>query len=112
MLKDNFVYVGHILDRAEKIQQFIEGMSEQDFLNDEKTQSAVIREIEVIGEASTRISENFRKQYPSIPWKIMTAMRNLLIHNYEGVNPYRVWDTAKNDIPVLLSDIRKIIPKG
>ena len=84
MHKDNLIYIGHILDRAGKIILYIEGMNELSFSQDEKTQSAVIREFEVMGEAAKRISEEFKSQHPEIPWKVIAGMRDILIHNYEG----------------------------
>jgi uncharacterized protein with HEPN domain len=108
MPKDNSVYIEHIIARAEKILQFVAGMNEDDFLKDEKTQSAVIREFEVIGEASKRISVEFKNIHSHIPWKLMSGMRDLLIHDYEGVNPIRVWDTIKTDIPTLIKSIKEL----
>ncbi|MBI3501000.1 MAG: DUF86 domain-containing protein [Bacteroidetes bacterium] len=110
MHKDNFVYIGHILERAERILQFMEGMDESAFCNDEKTKSAVIREFEVIGEASKRISDDFKTLHPALPWKEMAGMRDKIIHDYEGVNPFRLWDTAKSNLPALISELKKIIP--
>ena len=63
----------------------------------------------MIGEAAKKISGEFKNNHPGIPWKIMTAMRNLLIHDYEGVSPYRIWDTILNDIPPLIEELKKII---
>lgn len=110
MQKDNIIFLRHILERSEKITAFTKGMSEEDFMKDDKTQSAVIREIEVIGEAAKRVSEDFRKSHPEISWKLMAGMRDMLIHNYEGVDLFSVWATVQRDIPVLLSEIRKIVP--
>jgi|ERR1051326_4306595 uncharacterized protein with HEPN domain len=112
MRKDNSVYISHILDRAEKILNWIEGMNEDSFFKDERTQSAIIREFEVIGEAAKRVSDDFKKSHSSIPWKLMSGMRDMLIHDYEGVNPKRVWDTAMNDIPVLIAEMKKILPSA
>lgn len=95
MRKDEWVYVEHIFERAKKIVLFTEGITESDFLKDEKTQSAVIRELEVIGEASKRITEDFRNAHTLIPWKLMAQMCHVLIHNYEGVDLLNVWDTIK-----------------
>jgi len=110
MLKDEWVYVEHVFERAQKILLFTEGMTENDFMNDEKTQSAVIREFEVIGEAAKRITEDFRRKHNTIPWKLMAGMRDMLIHNYEGVDLFNVWDTIQNNIPALIADLKKIIP--
>lgn len=110
MHKDEWIYVGHILECAQNILQFTESTTENIFMTDKKTQSAVIREFEVIGEASKRISENFRNAHKTIPWKLMAQMRDVLIHNYEGVDLFNVWDTIQKDIPILISELKKIIP--
>lgn len=110
MPKDEWVYVEHILERAQNILQFTDAITESIFMEDIKTQSAVIRELEVIGEASKRISEDFRNAHNSIPWKLMAQMRDVLIHNYEGVDLFNVWDTIRKDIPVLIAELKKIIP--
>lgn len=107
MPKDDLIYIEHIVERGEKILLFTKGMSENDFLNDEKTQSAVIREFEVIGEACKRVSENFRNKYPDIPWKLIAGMRDVLIHDYEGVDTLAVWDTIKNDLSALIAKLQK-----
>ena len=106
MPKNDSAYLEHILDRASKIIEFTSGLSESDFLKDEKTQSAVIRELEVIGEASKRISEEYKNSKPEIPWKLMAGMRDVLIHDYEGVDALTVWDTIKNNIPVLINQLK------
>jgi uncharacterized protein with HEPN domain len=81
-------------------------MTEAKFLNDEITQSAVIRELEVIGEASKRISEDFKSSNTAIPWKLMAGMRDVLIHDYEGVDALLIWDTIQNDIPRLIHNLK------
>src|SRR5688572_27515790 len=98
MTKDDSVYIGHILQRSQKIMEFTAGMDEADFLKDEKTQSAVIRELEVIGEVSKRISENYRNTNQNIPWRLMAGMRDVLIHDYEGVDALLVWDTIRKSV--------------
>jgi len=111
MNKDNLVYIEDILESAFKITEYIKDMSEEDFLNDNKTQSAVIREIEVVGEATKRISTEFREKYPHVPWKMIAGMRDVLIHQYDAVDLLTVWDTAVNDIPKIISQLEKIIKK-
>lgn len=108
MPKDNLIYLRHILDRSEKILLFTAGMDEEGFMKDEKTQSAVIRELEVIGEATKRLTEDFRNQYPDIPWKLIAGMRDVLIHDYEGVDMLSVWSTITKNVPGLLIELRKI----
>ena len=109
MHKDDITYLEHILDRANKIIQFTQDMTESNFLEDEKTQSAVIRELEVIGEATKRISDNYKNNHTEIPWKLMAGMRDVLIHDYEGVDPYTVWDTIQQNIPILIEQIKKLL---
>ncbi len=108
-MKDDIIFLEHILECSSKIIMFIGDMSESDFVNDEKTQSAVIRELEVIGEASKRISENYKNKHSEIPWKLMAGMRDVLIHDYEGVDVFTIWDTIQNDIPVLIDKLQKNI---
>lgn len=109
MHKGDITYLEHILDRANKIIQFTHGMTESDFLDDEKTQSAVIRELEVIGEATKRISDNYKNNHTEIPWKLMSGMRDVLIHDYEGVDPFTVWDTIQQNVPVLTEQLKKLL---
>ncbi|HWY11709.1 MAG TPA: DUF86 domain-containing protein [Bacteroidia bacterium] len=109
MTKDDLVYITHILERSQKIIEFTAGISEANFLKDEKTQSAVIRELEVIGEASKRISENYRNTNTNIPWKLMAGMRDVLIHDYEGVDALMVWDTIQKSVPELIENLKKVV---
>lgn len=109
MTKDDLVYISHILERSQKIQEFTVGMSEADFIKDEKTQSAVIRELEVIGEASKRISETYRNKNTNIPWKLMAGMRDVLIHDYEGVDALMVWDTIQKNVPELVENLKRLV---
>lgn len=108
MPKENAVYLSHILERAEKILLFTEGMTDLSFLKDEKTQSAVIRELEVMGEAAKRLSPDFKQQNPGVPWKLISGMRDVLIHDYEGVDMNNVWITVSRDLPELIDQLKKI----
>jgi uncharacterized protein with HEPN domain len=80
---------------------FVEGMEYEDFIRDDKTIFAVIRVIEVIGEAVKKIPEDVKKEYPEIPWREMAGMRDKLIHGYFGVNLKRIWKTVNEEIPPL-----------
>jgi uncharacterized protein with HEPN domain len=111
MPKSDSAYLEHMLDRASKIILFTEGMTEVQFLNDQKPQSAVIRELEVIGEASKRISEDFKNSNDSVPWRLMSGMRDVLIHDYEGVDALIIWDTIQNDIPNLILNLKNAFRK-
>lgn len=108
MKKDISIYVKDVLENMERAERFVAGMSYQDFAGDEKTSYAVIRCIEIIGEAAKQIPESARQKYPEIPWKDMAGMRDKVIHFYFGVNLERVWLVVKEDIPQLKPLIRKI----
>ncbi len=89
-------------------QDFIQGMSFNDFQSDPKTLYAVIRCIEVIGEAVKRLPDNLRDKYPDIPWKAMAGMRDRLIHGYDVVDNEIVWNTITLTIPTLIEKFSKI----
>jgi len=97
-----------ILICLSKIQQYINGLSYDDFANDHKTQDAIIRNIEIVGEASKRLSTEVKEQYPDIPWKMISGTLDRLIHGYFGVNIDIVWEIATIDVPELEQMMRKI----
>ena len=102
-------YLEDITESVKRIEKYIKGMNFSRFKESEITQDALIRAFEVLGEATKKIPEDFRKKYPEIPWKKMAGMRDKLIHDYWGVNVERVWKTATEDIPKLKKEIDKII---
>jgi uncharacterized protein with HEPN domain len=101
-------YLDDILAAAAKIGQFISGLSYWEFEQDEKTIFAVVRALEIIGEASTKLPLDFRDAYSGVPWRLMAGMRHKLIHNYASVNPLVVWKTAVEDIPALIPEIERV----
>lgn len=80
-------------------------MEYADFLQDHKTQDAVVRNIEILGEAAKLLSDEIKRNYPNIPWKDIAGTRDKLIHDYFGVNIDIVWDIAKNEIPFLSTQL-------
>jgi len=92
-------YLQDILDSIEKIRKFIQDFNYTEFEKDDKTLYAVIRAIEIIGEAIKKIPNKIRNSYPNVPWREMAGMRDKLIHDYLGLNTEVVWETATNDIP-------------
>ncbi|HDD46451.1 MAG TPA: DUF86 domain-containing protein [Candidatus Aenigmarchaeota archaeon] len=98
-----------IKEACERILKFVEGMDYDEFANDEKTQDAVLRNIEIIGEAVKNLSEEIKTKYQDIEWKKISGMRDRLIHFYFGVNLDIVWDVARNKISELLEKVSRII---
>jgi len=102
-------YVEDILDSMNAIEEFVKGMDFEDFKKDRKTVFAVVRGIEIIGEATKNIPESIRDRYPDIPWKDMAGMRDKVIHEYFGVDLGVVWETATRHIPEIMSLIQKVL---
>ncbi len=108
MVKDDLAYIEHILDCIRKIKEFTTGLSVKDFSVNELVQDAVIRNIEIIGEASKKISSDTKQIYYEVPWKEIAGMRDKLIHDYLGVDVEVVWRTITEDIPTLEKQIKDI----
>jgi len=110
MKKEDTVYLKHILDAISRIEEYIRKVGYKDFVKNHLIQDGVIRQIEIIGEATKRLSNEIREKYSDIPWKDIAGMRDKLIHGYFGIDIDAVWDTVKKDAPVLkkkLMDITK-----
>jgi len=107
-MKDDSIYIEHIIVSIERILFYIAEIDRSSFLKDLKTQDAVVRQLEIIGEATKKISFDFREKYPNIPWLDMAGMRDRLIHDYIDVDFEIVWKTASENIPqlkILLEEI-------
>jgi len=104
-MKDDSDYLKHILESIENIEDYLEGFDFESFSKDRKTISAVVRELEIIGEATSNLSEKFKKDNFEIPFRDIIDMRNRLIHEYFGVNKKIVWETCQED----LRELKKII---
>jgi len=102
-------YLQDILDSIGKVARFIEGMTCEQFVADEKTVYAVIRALEIIGEATKQIPDSVREQNRQVPWREMAGIRDKLIHSYFGVNLEVVWKTAAEDLPTLEPHIRVLL---
>lgn len=105
---------GTLLDIARATRlviEFITGMDRDAFLHDKKTQSAVLHQLLVLGEAAKRLSMEFRAGHPEIPWLLIAGMRDKLIHEYDEVDLEEVWKTARRDIPDLLRFVEPLLPE-
>jgi uncharacterized protein with HEPN domain len=102
-------YLKDIKDALKKIENFTVGQDFESFIKDDKTTFAVIRALEIIGEAARKVPKSFRKLYPNIPWQDMAGMRDKLIHDYFGVDLRVVWKTLQIDLPPLKRVIEEVI---
>ena len=95
------MFLEDIVEACKAIQQYIEGMSYEGFVADRKTVDAVVRNLEVIGEAVKNVPESMRLSYPQVEWRKMAGLRDILIHEYFGVDTEIVWDIVKNKVPLM-----------
>lgn len=106
--KEDFVFIKHILESIEAIEEFSKDLILEELSRNRLKKSAIIREIEVIGEAAKNISNDFTKKYPEIPWKNIIGTRDIMAHKYFGVNIEVVWKIITQDIPQLKKQVLKI----
>ena len=109
MPRDSRVYLEDILEATRKITAYTEHLSQTAFLEDEKTFDAVVRNLEVIGEAVKKLPEELRAQHPALEWKKMAGLRDILIHEYFGLDGEIVWDIVKNKVPTLNREVRAML---
>ena len=102
-------FLNHILEETNYVLSHTNGMSEETFLGDETLTRAVVRSLEIIGEATKKLSPDFKSQYPNVEWKKMSGTRDILIHEYFGVDWEIVWDIIMNKLPKLKEDIEAIL---
>ncbi|MEQ1822044.1 MAG: DUF86 domain-containing protein [Fimbriimonadaceae bacterium] len=107
-MKDNALYIAHISESLERIAEYIKG-GEVEFQKQTIIQDAVIRNLEIIGEAAKRVPDEMRDAHPSVPWKKLAGLRDILIHQYEGVDLGQVWRIAYSVLPQIRVDIIAIL---
>jgi len=109
MKKTDEVRLRHILDSANEAVAFAKGKTREDLDNDRMLVLSLVKSIEIIGEAASRLDSQFRSEHEDIPWNNIVSMRNRLIHAYFDINPDIVWSTVQSELPDLISKIQKII---
>ena len=108
-MKHDIEYLRHIRDECEYILAKSDKLAQERFIQNETLKRAFVRSIEIIGEASKNVSNEFRLKYPNIDWKKIAGMRDVLIHSYFGVDYRIVWDVVKNHVPALYNRIKEIL---
>jgi uncharacterized protein with HEPN domain len=109
MTRSHLLYLNDITESIEKIQRYTKGLSYKKFHQSDMVVDATVRNLEVIGEASNHIPSEILEAHPEVPWKLMKSMRNILIHEYFGVDLEIVWKTIQGSLPELLIAVRKVI---
>jgi uncharacterized protein with HEPN domain len=107
-MKDDQTYLGHIAMALDRIVEFTAG-GQQVFMEDARTQDAVVRNFEIIGEASKLISKELKQRTPDIPWREMAGTRDRLIHEYFGVNLAMIWKIVEHEVPVLRKQVESLL---
>jgi uncharacterized protein with HEPN domain len=109
MPRDYKLYLEDVLSAIGRIRRYVSGSSSEMLAGDEKTLDAVVRNLEIIGEAAKKVPEDIRLLHPSVDWKKIAGLRDILIHEYFGVDVEIVWDIVENKLPVLEQQIQSIL---
>lgn len=108
-MKESKIFLTHILESAEIIQEYIHGVTKRQFLASREKRDAVVRRFEIIGEATKHLDKEIRDHNKAIPWKKIAGMRDVLIHEYFAIDMEFVWKTAKYDLPTFIKQIKKLL---
>jgi uncharacterized protein with HEPN domain len=112
MTKNDDMYIGHILDAIEKIDEYIRDIDREAFIASDLHIDGVARELSIIGEATSRLSQEFCEAHPEIPFRNIIGMRNIIIHEYAGTDAHFLWDTSRQDLPIFKKALLPYRPEG
>ncbi|MDE0006169.1 MAG: DUF86 domain-containing protein [Rhodospirillaceae bacterium] len=111
MRRDQAAYVLDMLIAAREAVGFAEDLTFEAFVADRRTQLSVVKSIEIVGEAASRVDDEIRQAHPAIPWQDIVGMRNRLVHGYFDIDLRLVWDTVGTDLPELIGHLEGLLPK-
>jgi uncharacterized protein with HEPN domain len=109
MLRDDFIRVRHMLDAAKEAISFVDNKTRDDLENNRMLALSIVKSIEIVGEAASKVTKGSREAHPEIPWTDIVAMRNRLIHAYFNIDLDRVWDTVTDDLPSLAALLEGVV---
>ena len=112
MKKNEMFFLAHIRESIELIEKYVQNKKKDEFLKTNILQDSIIRRLEIIGEAVKNITDNLKEQYSNIEWKKISGMRDILIHQYFGIDLDLTWEVIKKDIPILKKQILRILDKN
>ena len=109
MMRDDAVYLRHILDAIHRIETYIHGISKEKYMQEGLLQDGVVRQLEIIGEASNQLSDEFQEKHVEVPWGQIVGLRNRIVHAYFDINLEITWDIVHEDIPELKQQVEHIL---
>lgn len=110
MRRDDAAYLLDMLVAARDAVAFADGLSYDEYLGDRRHQLAILKAVEIVGEAASRLSAATKERHPDLPWREITGMRNRLVHAYFDVDLRLVWDTVQGDLPPLIASLERLVP--
>jgi uncharacterized protein with HEPN domain len=112
MQRDYKAYLEDILEAAGAAREFVTGMGKDELGRDRRTRDAVVRNLEIIGEAAKKLPAQTRRDYPEVEWKKLAGLRDILVHDYFGIDMDIVWDIVQNKLPVLVEQVQRILDES